>query len=83
MMKLAVAVSLLFGGVALADDAKPAGGRHKPPQEALDACAKAAANDACAFTHDSKEVKGSCLTRKHGPGLVCRKPHAPPPAKKA
>jgi len=79
MTKLLVA-GILFGtfGLAAADAPAPNKSHHKPPQEALDACAKAAKDDPCAFKLPDKDVKGTCHVRRHGPGLVCR---APKPAK--
>jgi hypothetical protein len=80
MTKLLIA-GLFLGaaGIAAADAPPPEKPHHKPPQEALDACAKAAKADACAFKHDDKNVKGICQERRHGTGLVCRPDHAPPP----
>ncbi len=67
-------------GIAAADGPPADRPHHKPPQEALDACAKAAKADACAFKHDDKNIKGTCQERRHGgAGLVCRPDHAPPP----
>ena len=80
MTKLIVA-GILFGSFGLAAADAPAGkAHHKPPQEALDACAKSSKDDPCAFKLPDKEIKGTCMVRRHGPGLVCR---APKPAPKA
>lgn len=80
MTKMILAILVGASGLAMADDPAP---KHKgPPQEALDACAKAKLDDACSFTHDTVAVKGTCKNRKHGTGLVCRKPHGPPPTPK-
>lgn len=76
MKQIIFAILVGTTGLAMADDPAP---KHKgPPQEALDACAKAKADDACSFTHDTKAVKGTCQQRKHGTGLVCRRPHPAP-----
>jgi len=77
MTKLLIA-AFVFGAAGIAAADAPTKSHHKPPQEALDACAKAAKADPCAFKLADKDIKGTCTVRRHGPGLVCR---APKPAK--
>jgi len=71
-----------------ADGAQPTGGsdrppppKGKPPQEAIDACAKAAAGDACAFDLDSHHVTGTCRQGPDGQGPLACAPDHPPPRK--
>ena len=69
------------GGSALA--CRPGGpppGHHGPPEEAVKACAGLSANTACAFTHGSTNLTGTCVA---SPGestgsLACRPDHLPP-----
>lgn len=64
-------------------------GHHGPPQEAIDACATAAAGATCAFTFtfNSNALTGVCVTPPprppggpHGPGDGAGSGSAPPPA---
>ena len=54
----------------------------KPPQQALDACAKSAAGDACAFDIDGHHVTGTCSHGPDGNGPLACKPDQPPPPPK-
>src|SRR5262249_34934840 len=45
------------------------GPRHHPPQAALDACAKAKADDACSFKLKDHEIKGKCATARESSAL--------------
>jgi hypothetical protein len=54
----------------------------RPPQQALDACAKAADGDACAFDIDGHHVTGTCSHGPNGDGPLACKPDQPPPPPK-
>lgn len=56
-------------------DSGDAHGHHGPPQEAIDACATAAAGATCSFTFNATALTGVCVTPPprppggpHGPG---------------
>ena len=52
----------------------------RPPQQAVDACAKSGEGDACAFDIDSHHVTGTCSHGPDGGGpLACKPDHPPPP----
>jgi hypothetical protein len=57
------------------------GPRHHPPQAALDACAKAKADDACSFKLGDHTITGKCAPARESSALVCRPEHrmGPPP----
>jgi len=57
------------------------GPRHRPPQAALDACAKAKADDACSFKLRDHPISGKCAAGRESSALVCRPDHpmGPPP----
>jgi hypothetical protein len=57
------------------------GPRHHPPQAALDACAKAKADDACSFKLRDHTISGKCAAARQSSALVCRPDHpmGPPP----
>jgi len=51
------------------------GGPHRmPPQQAIDACAKAKTGDTCSFKgRNDQDVSGTCeAARRGGAALVCR-----------
>jgi hypothetical protein len=54
------------------------GARRGPPPEAVDACASAAEDDACTFSHGSHSVTGTC---KYGPDHDTTRPLACAPAR--
>jgi hypothetical protein len=59
-------------------------GKHRgPPPEALEACSGRATGDTCSFSHDGREVAGTCRAGRDGSGQVAcapERPHrAPPP----
>jgi hypothetical protein len=64
-------------------DGERAAGRRPPPQEAVDACAHLDLDRLCRFTHDGREVEGSCRPPPGGQGpLACapdRRGEPPPP----
>jgi hypothetical protein len=76
----AVAIGLLFGGVAGAEDAR---GRKSPPPEAVAACSGKKDGAACSFTLNETRVTGVCHPGPEG-GMACRpnrgtRPPPPPP----
>lgn len=76
--------SLLCSGLlvlpfAIANADQPPRHPHPPPQEAIDACAKAKAGDACSFTHHDHDITGTCAAIPDATTLVCRPDHPPPP----
>jgi hypothetical protein len=78
-MKLVLG-SLLVLALPLA--AAYADGPHRhPPQAALDACAKAKADDACSFKMRDHTISGKCAPARQSSALVCRPDHpmGPPP----
>lgn len=61
--------------------AVPAGAQdrhHRPPQEAVTACANLSANTACSFSMGDQSVTGTCELPPGGSALACR-PSGPPP----
>ena len=58
------------------------GPRHRPPQAAFDACAKAKAGDACSMKLRDHTLEGVCRPARESSALVCRpdRPMGPPPA---
>lgn len=50
----------------------PRGEHPRPPKEALEACEGKQADDACSFTHDGKELVGTCFTPAEDKPLACR-----------
>ena len=54
---------------------------RKPPQEALDACAKAKQGDACSVKLRDRTIEGTCEAFPELTVLACRpaKPPGPPP----
>jgi len=78
-MKLALG-SLLVLALPLAA-AYADGPRHHPPQAALDACAKAKADDTCSFKLRDHTISGKCAVAHQSSALVCRPDHplGPPP----
>ncbi|HEY3449707.1 MAG TPA: hypothetical protein VGK67_25355 [Myxococcales bacterium] len=66
-MKLGWKLSLAAAAVLLATSSAsaqprqgPGGPGHRPPKEALDACASLKVGDACSFTLESRTLKGTC-----------------------
>lgn len=72
---------------AVSDPASAGSGAHRPrrpPPQAIDACAKAALGDACAFDLDSHHITGTCSHGPSGDGpLACKPDHLPPPPQEA
>ena len=57
----------LFGTQAFAQE-----GEHRgPPQEALAACTGLSEGAACAFTHDTHNISGTCRTGPNGGAVAC------------
>lgn len=52
--------------------------RHRPPQEAFDACASKAAGDACEVALPDRKLTGTCASTPEG-ALACRPDHPPGP----
>jgi hypothetical protein len=79
MIKLAVpSLILALASYAAADGPRPA--HHTPPPEAIAACAKSKAGDACAFKIHDHDMKGTCKPRHDDASqLVCRGEHMHPP----
>ena len=69
----------LFVGVAGLAMADAEHKHHKPPQEAVDACASAAAGDACAFKIHDHDLTGKCFAPPDQTVLACRPDHPPGP----
>lgn len=86
-MKLVIAsvlVTVLPFAIAQADRSRGGGDRphlphHPPPQEAIDACAKAARGDACSFTMHDHTITGTCDAPPDKTVLACRPDHPPLP----
>jgi hypothetical protein len=61
----------------------PSGGRRPPPPEAVEACAHLDLDALCRFTHDGRELEGSCRRAPDGQGDVSCAPdralYPPPP----
>jgi hypothetical protein len=83
MLRLSLFALALCGCLDTASSttqASTTGRDHRPPQEAIDACASSTADAACAFDIDTHHVTGTC---KHGPDgggpLACAPDHPPPP----
>jgi hypothetical protein len=56
--------------------------RHKPPQEAFDACKTHGEGDDCSVTFDGHTINGTCRKGPNGePDLICEpaRPPSPPP----
>ena len=56
--------------------------RHKPPQEAFDACKSLSEGATCSVTFNGHTMTGTCRKPPHGEGeLVCvpQRPPGPPP----
>lgn len=85
IFSMALAMFLTIGSVSLfaADGDEPAHrhGRHKPPQEAFDACANLTENASCQFVGRNNEtVEGVCSLppkKAEDAALSCR-PNLPP-----
>ena len=77
----------LLGALALASAVRaqsPGEPPRGPPPEALQACASLEVGAACSFSHDGREVSGTCVAGPHGEAAAClppRPPHGfgPPP----
>lgn len=72
-------VSLPFA-LAAADDHRPP--PRKPPQAAIDACAKSSRGDACSVKIGDRTINGTCENIPQASALVCHpdRPPGPPPA---
>lgn len=79
-MKL-VAISftglIVASSLAVADQPRPP--HRPPPQQAIDACAKAQRGDSCAFSIDDHPLTGTCEAPPDSTTLACRPDHPPPP----
>lgn len=81
---LAAASLLVAAAVAYADHPR----HHRPPQEAIDACASAKSGDSCTFTMPARDGSGSSHTltgtcesppkEAETTTLACRPDHPPP-----
>jgi hypothetical protein len=59
------------------DEQRP---RRAPPPEAVDACARLAADQTCRFTFEGRDHEGVCRAGPDGQGtLACAPRHGPPP----
>lgn len=74
-----VAVSLPLA-LAGANDRPPP---HKPPQAAIDACAKLAKGAACSVTFGDRTMNGTCESIPQTSTLACRPEHPPGPPPEA
>ena len=80
--------SLLLAAGALAFDAGSGSGdappappakHHRPPREAIAACANLKADDACSFKIRDHDIAGTCKARRADPNeLACRPDHPRP-----
>jgi hypothetical protein len=75
----ALAVLSLPLALAVAGDRPPP---HKPPQAAIDACAKSSRGSACSVTIRDRTITGTCENIPQTTTLACRPEHppGPPPA---
>lgn len=72
------AALVLASAVAMADRPPP----HKPPQEAIDACANGKSGDACSFSLPARDdsgsartISGTCDTPPEQNTLACHPAH--------
>lgn len=77
MLKVAI-ISLFALPLAVAAADRSHGPGHRPPQEAIDACANSKRGDTCSVTHDSHTMTGVCDAPPDSTTLACR-PDGPPP----
>jgi hypothetical protein len=72
-----IAISLPLA-LAVASDRPPP---RKPPQAAIDACAKSSKGDACSVTLGARTMNGTCEPMPSSSTLACRleRPPGPPP----
>src|SRR5689334_5321467 len=68
--------AVAFSLIPLAASADPPA-HHRPPQEAIDACAKAKAGDTCSVTFHGHTLEGTCEALPDSSTLACRP--TPPP----
>lgn len=54
------------------------GGHHGPPPEALAACQGKSAEAACSFSHEGRNLTGTCFTPASDKPLACRPAGGPP-----
>jgi len=83
MRTLSLAALLFFVGcldeqtastmAAVGDD------QHRPPQEAIDACASSSSGDACTFDIDGHHITGTCKSCATDAPLACAPDHPQPP----
>lgn len=52
---------------------------QRPPKEAVVACEGKAAGAACQFTHEQRDLTGTCFSPSEDKPLACRPANAPPP----
>lgn len=80
LVRASLAAAALFGLLhAATGHAQPKPGEG-PPAEALAACQKLSAEQACSFTSPRGEVKGTCAAPTGKP-LACRPANGNPPPK--
>jgi hypothetical protein len=78
MHQLLLALVLAFDAGSNAPP-PPHHGHHAPPQEAIDACTKKKADDACSFTFRDHAITGTCKAPPDNASqLACRPDHPPP-----
>lgn len=82
MKLVAISFAALVVPFAIAAADRP-GPPPRPPQEAIDACAKAKQGDTCSFTHRDHQIAGTCEAPPDGSTLACRPDHPPPPPPEA
>ena len=75
MLSIVAAATLLAASTALAQGRGPG---HRPPKEAVDACASLKAGDACSFTLDNHSITGTCRGPQGMPA-ACAPADLPPP----
>jgi hypothetical protein len=77
LKSLALFTFIAVGGAGTSSAAEPH--RHRPPQEAFDACAKKAEGAACEVTFREHTMTGTCAATPEGGALACRPNHPPGP----
>jgi len=77
-----VSLAIFVAARAQSTAAQDAGHPHRPPPEALQACASLAEGAACTFSLGDQSVSGTCRTGPHGEAAACmpaQPPHHGPP----
>jgi hypothetical protein len=79
MLRRSLAVVFVSSLAALAQPNQgPGGHRGPPPAEALAACQGKAAEASCSFSHEGRNLTGTCFTPAADKPLACRPVGGPP-----